>query len=107
MAPPDDLQTAIAALWLDARPRTFARIETLEAAIAALGDGGLDADLRERARQEAHKLTGSLGTFGMPDGSTHARVIELRLEDGATAADAPALAEHLAALRRAAESGPG
>ena len=43
----------------------------------------------------------------MPDGSTHARAIELRLEDGATAADAPALAEHLGALRRAAEAGPG
>jgi HPt (histidine-containing phosphotransfer) domain-containing protein len=106
MAPRDDLQAAIAALWLDARPRTFARIETLEAAIAALGDGGLEPELHERACQEAHKLTGSLGTFGMPEGSIHAREIELRLEDGATAADAPALAEHLAALRRAAEAGP-
>ena len=106
MAPADDLQAAIAALWLDARARTIGRIETLEEAIAALGDGALEPDLAEHARHEAHKLTGALGTFGMPEGSEHARTVELSLENGASATDAPALAEHVAALRRIAEAGP-
>ena len=105
MGDSDDLQAAIAALWRDAWPRTIRRVETLEEAVAALGAGTLDDDLGERARHEAHTLTGSLGTFGMPAGSDHARALEQRLENGVGSEDAPAIAQHVSALRRIVEDG--
>jgi DNA-binding response OmpR family regulator/HPt (histidine-containing phosphotransfer) domain-containing protein len=101
-----DLQAAIAALWRDARPRTISRIETLEDAIAALLEDALDDGLVERARREAHKLAGSLGTFGMPDATQHARAVEHRFEAGAQRDAAPLLAQHVTALRRIVEDGP-
>ena len=101
-----DLQDAIAALWVDARPRTISRIETLEGAIAALIAGAIDDGLADRARREAHKLAGSLGTFGMPEATQHARAVEHALEAGARRDAAPALAQHVTALRRIVEQGP-
>src|SRR3712207_3504734 len=64
-----DLEAAIAALWDEARPRTLGRIETIEAAIASLRAGTLDAATAEHARREAHKLAGALGTFGLVQGT--------------------------------------
>jgi HPt (histidine-containing phosphotransfer) domain-containing protein len=54
------------------------RISTLEQAVAAIRDGTLDERLRAGAERDAHKLVGSLGTFGMPRGSQLARMLELR-----------------------------
>jgi HPt (histidine-containing phosphotransfer) domain-containing protein len=106
--PPDEgLDAAIAALWRDAQPRALARVDVLEAAVAALAAGGIDAPVSDEATREAHKLAGALGTFGMPAGTTHARAIELRLAGGAVPADAPELAEGVAALRAIVEAGPG
>ncbi|HEY9618575.1 MAG TPA: response regulator [Microcoleaceae cyanobacterium] len=53
-----------------------AQVAVLEQAQTALAQGGMDADLRQQASREAHKLAGSLGIFGMPGGSTVARTIE-------------------------------
>jgi HPt (histidine-containing phosphotransfer) domain-containing protein len=98
--PPDpSLEAAIAALWRDARPRAIQRVQLLEDAVAALGRGELDADGAAEATREAHKLAGSLGTFGMPEGTTQARAIELALSRGAAPGDAPALGERVTALR--------
>ena len=105
--PHPGLDAAIAALWGDAQPRSLARVETLEAAVAGLADGALDADAAAEATREAHKLAGALGTFGMPSGTARARAIELRLTEGVTAADAGQLADAVAALRAIVESGPG
>lgn len=74
-------------------------MQLLEDAVSALGRGALDADGAAEATREAHKLAGSLGTFGMPEGTTQARAIERALAGGATPADAPALAERVTALR--------
>jgi hypothetical protein len=105
--PPDEgLHAAIAALWRDAQPRALGRVEVLEAAVAALGAGALDEAAAVEATREAHKLAGALGTFGMPAGSTRARAIELRLDEGATAADADKLAGEVAGLRAIVETGP-
>ena len=104
--PPDQgLQAAIAALWRDARPRALERVATLEDAVEALRADALDAEGATAATGEAHKLAGALGTFGMPDGTTQARAIERTLTAGATAADAPALAERVAVLRAVVEGG--
>jgi HPt (histidine-containing phosphotransfer) domain-containing protein len=101
------LDAAIAALWRDARPRALGRVETLEGAVGALGAGRLDPDAAAEATREAHKLAGALGTFGMPEGTRHARALERRLGEGAGPGDAPELAVEVAALRTVVEAGPG
>jgi DNA-binding response OmpR family regulator len=52
------------------------QVETLEQAKAALLAGNLATELRQAAQREAHKLAGSLATFGYPDGSKLARSLE-------------------------------
>ena len=69
--------------------------------------GALDAATAEAARREAHKLTGSLGTFGIPEGTERARALELALEDGAGPADPTRLEADVAALRRIVEESLG
>jgi diguanylate cyclase (GGDEF)-like protein len=55
------------------------RLAVLEQATHALKQGKLDEQLRSRAEQEAHKLTGSLGSFGFAEGSRLAQDIEQML----------------------------
>jgi HPt (histidine-containing phosphotransfer) domain-containing protein len=59
----------IAALWERFRGTTTGRVQTLEAWYA----GELD---HRTARADAHKLAGTLGTFGHPDGSLAAAQLE-------------------------------
>ncbi len=56
-----------------------AQIETVEAAAVALLSGALAADLHSRSQMNAHKLAGSMGCFGIPEGSNIARKIEAHL----------------------------
>jgi len=55
---------------------SMARLETVEIALKALNQGTLSENLRAQAAQAAHKLVGSLGTFGMDAASAAAREIE-------------------------------
>ena len=57
------------------------QVSVLEQAKIALIEGNLSDVLRQSAGQEAHKLTGALGTFGYPEGSNLARAIEHMLMD--------------------------
>ncbi|GAB4375796.1 MAG: response regulator [Elainellaceae cyanobacterium] len=52
------------------------QVAVLEQAKTALLAGCLEADLHKAARQESHKLAGSLASFGYPEGSKLARSIE-------------------------------
>jgi HPt (histidine-containing phosphotransfer) domain-containing protein len=101
----DEDRAAIAALWVGAQGRVLDRIDSIDAAIAALASGPLGDEDRAVAVGEAHKLAGSLGTFGVPEGSRQAKALELLLEhaDPSAAAEAAGLA---AALRAAVETGP-
>ncbi|MBE2318965.1 Hpt domain-containing protein [Solirubrobacter sp. CPCC 204708] len=74
----DELQAVIAAMWANARPRLLARVEALEAAVAA----DLRDPERETALLQAHTLVGTLGTFGRPVASDSARAAEVALEAG-------------------------
>uniref|UniRef100_A0A0C1NM68 Transcriptional regulator n=1 Tax=Tolypothrix bouteillei VB521301 TaxID=1479485 RepID=A0A0C1NM68_9CYAN len=56
------------------------RIAVLEQATNALRKGFLDVQLRQNAREEAHKLAGSLGSFGFANGSHLAYEVEHLLE---------------------------
>jgi DNA-binding response OmpR family regulator len=52
------------------------QVAVLEQAKTALCAGNLATELQQAARQEAHKLAGSLASFGYPEGSRLARSIE-------------------------------
>ncbi len=56
------------------------KIEIFDRAIANLKAGNLDGELRQEAQAQAHKLVGSLGTLGMPEGSKLALQLEKLLQ---------------------------
>jgi len=97
----DEDRAAIAALWVSAQGRVLDRIVTIDTAIAALAAGEADPGA---GAGEAHKLAGSLGTFGLPEGSRLAKELELLLEGDAPSADEAA--RLAAALRAAVQAGP-
>jgi DNA-binding response OmpR family regulator/HPt (histidine-containing phosphotransfer) domain-containing protein len=101
----DELRTAMRALWDDARPRVLERVATLEDAVAAVLSGGIGEGEREAARAAAHKLAGSLGTFGSDEGTVIARRLETAFEHAPAHADVPALAAQVLLLRRTIEGG--
>lgn len=70
------LKNSIADLWEKFKDKIWHRIHVLEAAKVALLNQELTPELREQAISEAHKLAGSLGTFGFPTGTNLSRRIE-------------------------------
>lgn len=60
------------------------QVGTLEEVLQALQSHSLHSSLQEKAQQEAHKLAGSLGTFGYPKGSELARKAERLLKEPLT-----------------------
>jgi HPt (histidine-containing phosphotransfer) domain-containing protein len=94
----DDVLAAIARLWVQSRPVVLERIDELQETARGLSEGRMTAQELEGARTEAHKLAGSLGTFGLPRGSELARDVEQELETGGRN---PALLSDLLAQLRA------
>lgn len=70
------LQAAVGGLWEKFKDKIVHRLKALDKASAALIAGELSEELKKEAIQEAHKLAGSLGTFGFAEGSSIARQIE-------------------------------
>lgn len=62
------------------KAKVGSRIAVLEQATNALREGNVDVQLRQKAEQEAHKLAGSLGSFGFAQGSLLAQEIEHLLQ---------------------------
>jgi DNA-binding response OmpR family regulator len=58
------------------KKRVAAQIAVLEQAHTALLAGSLDEQLQQAAKHEAHKLAGSMATFGYPEGSKLGRAVE-------------------------------
>jgi HPt (histidine-containing phosphotransfer) domain-containing protein len=101
----DEDRAAIREMYEISKERLLDRVVAVEAGVVALSsDDGAAA--RTVGAQEAHKLAGSLGTFGVPAGSTLAKELELLLESDAGAGEAPRATELAAALRSAVEAGP-
>ncbi|HEY9856717.1 MAG TPA: Hpt domain-containing protein [Stenomitos sp.] len=92
-------EAAIAGVWLRMRPTVLARFTAVEQALAAARDGALEEGLREQALHEAHKLAGSLGMFGFPEGSDLAKELEKSLRQGLGAAAAARFIERLGDLK--------
>lgn len=63
-------------LWAKFLPQIEERVAVLGRAVEELAQGNLSPALREDAHHAAHKLAGSLGTFGLADGTTLAREAE-------------------------------
>ena len=75
----DDARAAAAGLWQKFRPRMYERLAAID---RYLSDGGARSeDQREAARREAHKLAGSLGMFGLHEGTDIARELENSLAE--------------------------
>ena len=75
----EEFRAEIARIWVESENVMHARLDAIDAAGAALLSGSLDAERRAAATHGAHKLAGSLGTFGLPEGSELASELEVML----------------------------
>ena len=87
----------IRSIWERNRPVMEDRLRRLEVAAAAAREGELMEELRVEATDLAHKLAGSLGMFGFPQGTEIARKMEVLLNGGKP--DGVALTELTVQLR--------
>jgi DNA-binding response OmpR family regulator len=71
-----DKTATISQIWLKFKDLAFERLADLESLAIALADNCLSDELHAQARSSAHKLAGSLGCFGFPEGSRIAKQIE-------------------------------
>ncbi len=95
-------------LWEQFKGLVLERVAVMEQAAVALGGGSLEEGLRRRAEIEAHRLAGSLGSIGFPEGTRISREIESLLHETATLSQerAPQLSSLVAALRQALPQEP-
>lgn len=100
------LARALAALWERYRSAALERVAILERAGESLAVGALDAAAAEQARGEAHKLAGSLGSFGIHEGTALAREAERLLGRGGDPERLRAVAAALRAVVERATAGP-
>ncbi|HEX6750791.1 MAG TPA: response regulator [Longimicrobium sp.] len=102
------LADAVRQAWERFRGAVMERVDAVESAAAAILEGGLDEARRRHAEREAHKLAGSVGTFGFAHGSRLAREIEILLQGSAPVGQAEALklTDLAVALRRELEKPP-
>ena len=74
----DRNKTDITQIWSQFRDSAFERLAVLEMVTASAKQP--TDELQESARSSAHKLAGSLGSFGLPEGSRIAKQIEILLD---------------------------
>ena len=105
---PDRRQSILREIWDQSRELIAQRMATLERAALAGIEDRLDGALRAEARGEAHKLAGTLGTFGLPEGSRLGRELEALLEGSRhlTQEEVLTLSQRVVALTREIERGP-
>ena len=87
----------IAEIWERSVPEVKARLQVLGRAAEAAAMGSLRGEQAEEARGLAHKLAGSLGMFGLMEGTRVAREIEMLLAGGE--AEGAKMGELVAELR--------
>lgn len=82
-------------LWQTSRPTILERTSLLHSACDQLNTNPADSQARTDGREAAHKLSGVLGVFGLPQGSEIASAIEFLLKS-----DQPLTAQDLSTLRK-------
>jgi len=95
----DEVDPAFAEVWARNLPSIEERVDTLERAAMAAKTERLEVDLIAGACAAAHKLAGSLGSFGLARGSELARELETHFEGGRCRVDPAGLDELISALR--------
>jgi HPt (histidine-containing phosphotransfer) domain-containing protein len=93
------LSDALNRLWTRFLPDIEGRVSILEAASKSQADGNLSEEQREVAHAAAHKLAGTLGTFGLHRGTDLARQIELEFAHELSVSGAVQLSLWIAELR--------
>jgi DNA-binding response OmpR family regulator len=71
-----DVLADVEQIWQAFQTKLAGAIALFEQTIDHFTQGTLDLELRERAQTEAHRLVGSLGTFGLPNGANLAQQLE-------------------------------
>jgi diguanylate cyclase (GGDEF)-like protein len=96
------LECAVRQAWERFRGTILQRVGAVEDAAVAVLEGGLDEARRRHAEREAHKLAGSVGTFGFAQASRLAREAEIILQGSQPLEQAQALklTDLAVALRR-------
>ena len=94
----------LATLWERNRPVTLERLAELDHAAEASATGTLTAEARRSAISTAHKLAGSLGMFGYPEGTELARNIEQLLESAGENSGGSLTSAQALSLRELTES---
>jgi len=98
------LSAAIDLMWKKFLPEIRARVRVLEDAAGAASAGILSEEQREAAQSAAHKLAGTLGTFGLGRGTKLARKLEKIYTGEAIKVSAPQIAELAAEMREMIEA---
>jgi DNA-binding response OmpR family regulator/HPt (histidine-containing phosphotransfer) domain-containing protein len=75
-----EVMADIAKSWLSFKEKLSEQFELFEQIITHLSTGTMDRELWQQAETNAHRLIGSLGTFGLSQGSDIARKIEQLLQ---------------------------
>jgi len=104
----DDFNDPLAKVWERSKQAIMGRVSVLEQATVALVEGSLNDEMRRDAEREAHKLAGSVGNFGFPEGSRLARALENTLRGNKPLAQTEILllCDKTVALRRALDKSP-
>lgn len=76
----NNVQASLNKLWQKYEDTFRSQVEVLRIASTALIEDRLTQELRQKAKQEAHRLAGSLGIFGFAEGSKLAGMLEQLLE---------------------------
>jgi HPt (histidine-containing phosphotransfer) domain-containing protein len=95
----EDVAAKVAArlreLWRTSKPVVLERMNVLHDAYTSLAENPANGEARSNGLEAAHKLSGVLGVFGLPQGSETASSIEFLLKSGETLD-----ADNLDSLRR-------
>jgi HPt (histidine-containing phosphotransfer) domain-containing protein len=73
---PAQVRDVLRRVWESRRDHILARVDVIDATIAAARDGSLDDEQRLAGVREAHMLSGSAGTFGFGAATAMARNLE-------------------------------
>jgi DNA-binding response OmpR family regulator len=108
-SPPTFDASQLNRIWQRHRAGYLERVAILQQAITALRQGQLEQELQQQALQEAHTLTGSLGSFGLQAASRMARELEglLKLEPRLSAEQLERLEVLITALKQEVSESSG
>ncbi|MGC1393216.1 MAG: response regulator, partial [Coleofasciculaceae cyanobacterium] len=106
--PEERLQDSLSKMWQKYESTFRNQLEVITLTNTALKEDKLTESLRQKAKQEAHRLAGSLGIFGFAEGSKLARLLEqlLDIEGAISQAQAGAFSQYVGELQQVLKQAP-